>query len=257
MYASYTIMQCDHQATDSTPAFQKEFICPEESMRYANALDHLVFSKFREDKTPPVIIEFGTGTGEAVITAIQKSGFSGTVHGYEINPEAAETADRLIYDNNLDKQYIVHAVSLFETKRIPESNHLIANPPYIPCTSSADLILPGLWGGKDGNSISKQLLALGYQNVFLEISSYSNPVDTLEHAHSLGYKVTDFLVSPLPFGIYSRQDIVQARLHEMRNTDTAFFSQDHYLVGSACFSKITQNGYDLSADFIQCLTSIN
>jgi hypothetical protein len=243
-------------AVVGVPNFQKEFICPEESMGYASSLEHLVLSKFRGQQAPPTIIEFGSGTGEALITAIQRARFSGLIHGYEINPEAAETADRLIDEYGLTKQYIVHPVSFFETTRIPASDYLIANPPYIPCENSSLLILPGLCGGKNGNSVSKKLLSAGYKNVFLEVSSYSNPVDTVVHALSLGYKISDFLVAPLPFGNYSRQDIVQDRLQEMQKAGTAFFSRDHYLVGSAFFTKANDSQPDLSEDFLKCLTAL-
>jgi hypothetical protein len=46
---------------------------------------------------------------------------------------------------------------------------------------------------------------LGFQNLILMLASYSNPVQTLQHARAQGYALTDFLVTPLPFGTYSSE----------------------------------------------------
>jgi len=235
--------------------FRREFVCPEESMRYAGALEQLVFSRFRSGRSRPTIIEFGSGTGEPVISAILNSHFAGTIHGYEINPEAVNTAEQLIEKYGLAKQYIIHNASFFNA-RIPQSDYLIANPPYIPCEDGTHLILPGLCGGAEGNDVSKRLLSYGCRNVFLEVSSYSNPRGLVEHATLLGYKIYDFQISQLPFGNYSRQDIVQKRIHEMKEAGKAFFSDNCYLVGSAFFTKEQDDTPDLSAEFLSCLTAV-
>jgi hypothetical protein len=236
--------------------FRKEFVCPEESMRYAGALEQLVFSRLRNVKERPTIIEFGSGTGSPVISAIMNSNFMGVVHGWEINPDAAEEADELIERFGLTKQYIIHNMSYFKSRRIPKAEYLIANPPYLPCENGALLTLPELWGGVNGNDVSKKLLSCGYKNVFLEVSSYSNPIDLIVHAMNLGYKLVDFQITQMPFGIYSRQDIVQKRIQEMKSSGKAFFSDNCYLVGSAFFTKSSDENRDLSQDFLACLTSL-
>jgi hypothetical protein len=235
--------------------FRRKFVCPKESMRYAGSLEQLVFNKFRSGRSSPTIIEFGSGTGEAVVSAILNSHFAGTIHGYEINPEAVDTAERLIEECGLAKQYIIHNASFFNA-RIPQSDYLIANPPYIPCEDGSDLILPGLCGGAEGNDVSKRLLSYGCRNVFLEVSSYSNPRGLVHHATLLDYKISDFQITQLPFGNYSRQDIVQKRIHEMREAGKAFFSENCYLVGSAFFAKEQDDTPDLSAEFLSCLTAM-
>jgi hypothetical protein len=63
--------------------------------------------------------------------------------------------------------------------------------------------------GVDGATLTNDLLSLGYPNAMLLVSSYSNPLGTLRHAASLGYAVTDFLVTPLPFGHYSSEPKVR------------------------------------------------
>jgi hypothetical protein len=236
--------------------FRREFVCPEESMRYSGSLEQLVFNKFRNVRSSPTIIEFGSGTGEPVISAIINSHFSGTIHGYEINPEAVETAGLLIEKYGLTRQYMIHNASFFDDAPKPQSDYLIANPPYIPCDDGAMLILPGLCGGPEGNDVSKRLLSVGYLNVFLEVSSYSNPGGLLEHAKTLGYKISDFQITQLPFGNYSRQDIVQKRIHEMSEAGKAFFSNNSYLVGSAFFTKSQDAQPDLSVEFLACLTAL-
>ena len=235
--------------------FRREFVCPEESMRYAGSLVQLVFGKLRDSAKQPVVVEFGSGTGEPVISAILNSQFSGVVHGYEVNAEASETADRLIEEYGLAKKYIVHHASFFETNHIPAADYLIANPPYVPCRDRTLLTLPDLCGGEDGNTVSKNLLSSGYKNVFLEVSSYSDPEDLVRHAHDEGYKITDFLLTPMTLGVYSRQDIVQERLNEMRAEGKAFFTRTSYFVGSAFFTKEETNEPDLSSDFLACLTA--
>ena len=48
-------------------------------------------------------------------------------------------------------------------------------------------------------------MTLGFDSAILLISSYANPVETLLHARQQGYQVTDFMVSPMPFGYYSSE----------------------------------------------------
>lgn len=48
-------------------------------------------------------------------------------------------------------------------------------------------------------------MTFGFDSAILLISSYANPVETLQHARKQGYQVTDFMVSPMPFGYYSSE----------------------------------------------------
>ncbi len=236
--------------------FCRKFICPEESMRYAGSLEQLVFNKIQDLSPYPTIIEFGSGTGEPVISTILRSKFSGIIHGYEINADSAETAEGLIEEHGLDQHYVIHNMSFFDIPHIPKADYLIANPPYLPCGDKGLLALPSLCGGIDGNEVSKNLLSYNYQNVFLEISSYSNPIALIEYALNQGYKISDFQITQMPFGIYSRQDVVQQRILKMKEEGKAFFTNNCYLVGSALFTKDMNNGIDLSQEFLTCLTSI-
>ena len=192
-----------------------------------------------------------------VISATINSAFLGTVYGYEINSEAVKTANDLIIENGLNKQYFIRNKSFFEAHNMPSSNWLIANPPYLPCEDRKLLTLPDLCGGNEGNDLSKRLLSRGYENVLLLMSSYSNPAALIEHAHSLGYKIPDFQMTKMSFGIYSSQDVVQRKIHEMKNAGKAFFTENCYLVGSAFFTKDPDYKTDLSTEFLTCLTSLS
>lgn len=236
--------------------FRKKFMCPEESARYSGALEQMVFNRIRGDFSQTVI-EFGSGTGSPVVSAILNSDFLGTVYGFEINVEAVQSAVSLINENGINRQYVIRNESFFEARDIPAAEWLIANPPYIPCENPELLLLPDLCGGKAGNDVSKRLLSRGYPNVLMEISSYSDPQALIEHARSLGYKILDFTITHMPFGVYSRQNIVKDQIDKMKKAGKAFFSENCYLVGSAFFNKSSPNATDLSDEFLACLTSLS
>lgn len=112
------------------------------------------------------------------------------------------------------------------------------------------LTLPDLCRGPEGNTVSKSLLSYAHEhgcpNVFLEVSSYSNPIGLIEHAKTLGYKLVDFQITRMSMGVYSRQDVVQERLREMKAEGKAYFTDRCYLVGSALFVKGAAAEPDLS-----------
>jgi hypothetical protein len=60
----------------------------------------------------------------------------------------------------------------------------------------------------------------------------------------------------MAMGPYSRQDVVQDRLAEMKREGKAHFAQHCYLVGSALFTRAATGEPDLSEEFLGCLTSI-
>ena len=144
--------------------------------------------------------------------------------------------------------------------RFQKAEYLIANPPYLPCKDRSLLTLPDLCGGPEGNGVSKSLLSYAHEqacpNVFMEVSSYSNPAGLIEHATGLGFKLLDFQVTHMPIGVYSRQDVVWYRLHELRRAGQAHFTERSYLVGSALFTKAEASEPDLSSEFLACLSSI-
>lgn len=235
---------------------RKKFFCPEESRRYSGALEQLVFNKLQDNHKTSKIVEFGSGTGEPVISALMNSNYLGAVYGYEINRNAVETATSLIDEFGLSRQYTVQLKSFFDADDVADAEYLIANPPYLPALDRSALTLPDLCGGEDGIDISKALLSTGHLNVLLLVSSYSNPKELLRHASSLGYKITDFQITKMSFGVYSKQDVVQRRIHDMKVEGKAFFTDNCYLVGGAFFTKEGLEDTDLSAEFESCLTAL-
>lgn len=234
--------------------FKRSFKCPEESARYGSALEYMVFNRCDRHGEYSTVVEFGSGTALPVISALINSGFLGVIHGYEINATAASEAQQNIARFGLSRQYVVHNESFFSFPYAPETDLLIANPPYLPCEKREQLFLPDLWGGEDGNTISKRLLSCGYKDVFLEIASYSDPAALLHHALMNGYHLLDFQITWLPFGVYSHQPIVYERLCALKEEGRAFFSNRGYLVGSALFTK--KDVEDLSQEFLASLTAI-
>lgn len=60
----------------------------------------------------------------------------------------------------------------------------------------------------------QDLLSLGFDSAVLLISAYANPVETIEHARKQGYQVTDFMVTAMPFGLYSSEPKVSLILDQ-------------------------------------------
>lgn len=206
------------------------FDCPMESLFYSQCLQKVCRSMPpSRDGSPPVIVEFGAGDGSPVIDALLKVGrsFNGHVHGFELNPVAASIARTRAAQLGLSDKYKVHHSCFFKGAEALRSQHgqwLVANPPYIPAPDN-DILMPELHGGVDGATLTNNLLGLGYPNAMLLVSSYSNPLSTIAHARKLGYSVTDFLITPLPFGHYSSEPKVKNWIRKMKSQDQAFFTE--------------------------------
>jgi methylase of polypeptide subunit release factors len=131
---------------------------------------------------------------------------------------------------------------------------LIANPPYIPAPDDR-IYLPALHGGVDGATLTNRLLSLGCETVMLLISAYSNPVETIRHAIDLGYRVTDFMITPLQFGYYSSEPKVRDWITELRKQNKAFYSANIYFLSGVLFQK-TSSAVDLSAELLKVITTL-
>ncbi|MFM2315466.1 MAG: hypothetical protein RLZZ04_4744 [Cyanobacteriota bacterium] len=173
------------------------FFCPEESQFYSQCLENMVLSRCTHND---LVVEFGSGEGAPVINSLLKNKFESIIHGYELNSAACKLARSRIKQYQLKDKYVIHNQCFFQ--RAPNhASYLIANPPYLPAPDD-DLYMPSLHGGTDGATITKRLIAIGYNNVLLMISAYSNPVETVNYAIAQGYQVVDFMLSPLKFGYY-------------------------------------------------------
>lgn len=224
------------------------FFCPEESQFYAQCLEKMVLSQ----NTSGSIVEFGSGDGSPVIQALLKSSFSGSIQGYELNPDACQLAKLRIEQYDLNSYYQVNNACFF--KNSPEKAWcLIANPPYLPAPDN-QLYMPSLHGGCDGATITKRLLAQGCEQVMLMISAYSNPVDTVNYATKLGYQVVDFTISPLKFGYYSCEPKVRNTITQLQRQRKAFFSENIYFLAGVLFQRKSSQTYCLSEEFLKVMT---
>ncbi len=238
---------------DATPAYsqQEVFFCPEESHFYSYCLERLVFNRHRDSNS---IIEFGSGDGSPVINALMRSQFNGTIQGYELNPSAHQVACSRASQCELDQKYVVHNQSFFDADA-PNADCLIANPPYLPAPDN-NICMPLLHGGDDGATITNKLLTLDCPNAMLLISSYSNPVETIEHGLDHGYAVADFMVTPLQFGYYSSEPKVRNCISKLRQNQQAFYSQNIYFLAGVLFTKQELGAIDISNELIKVMTAL-
>jgi len=225
------------------------FFCPEESDFYSHCLETLVLNNCVDS----TIVEFGSGDGSPVINSLLRTRFDGILHGFEINNLAYEAAKSKIKESGLSQKYNIHNQSLFETRRF--ADYLISNPPYLPALDNK-IRQPLLHGGTDGITVTKQLIALDYENVLVMISSYSNPEGIVSYARAKGYYVSSFLVSPLTFGYYSSDSKVRNRIRELRENNMAFYSGNIYLLAGVLFRKQHKLAVDISTELVQIMTSL-
>ncbi|NMG11797.1 class I SAM-dependent methyltransferase [Brasilonema sp. UFV-L1] len=227
------------------------FFCPEESNFYSNCLDNFVLRNCQKSEC---IVEFGSGDGSPVINSLLKNRFDGVIHGFELNTSAWKVANLTIDEYNLAQKYIIHNSCLFESSQ-PDAEYLVANPPYLPAPDQ-DICMPLLFGGIDGATVTNELLSLGYENVLLLVSSYSNPESTIHHARSNGYRVINFIVLPLKFGYYSSEPKVKNHIDKLRENKMAFYSGDYYFLAGVLFQKSKESKLDLSHELAQVMTSL-
>lgn len=227
------------------------FFCPEESHFYSHCLERLVFSQCTDCE---LIVEFGAGDGSPVINSLMRSRFNSVIHGFELNPAAYSVARSRVAQCSLDHKYVLHNQSFFDFAPT-DANYLIANPPYIPAPDNK-IRMPLLHGGVDGATLTNRLLTLNYSNVMVLVSSYSNPIGTLQHAAEQGYTVADFMVTPLQFGCYSSEPKVRNWIAQLRKQGQAFYSQNIYFLAGVLFKHSSVASINLSDELKQVLTSL-
>lgn len=228
------------------------FFCPEESNFYSYCLETLVLNQCIGSES---IIEFGSGDGSPVIQSLLRTNFNGIVHGFELNKLACAEANAKIEEYGLGKKYLIHNRSCLDSVR-PRSQYLVSNPPYLPALDNK-LYQPLLHGGKDGITVTKELLGLDYENVLVMVSSYSNPEGLIDYAITKGYYTASFIISPLKFGYYSSEPKVMDRIGEMKKNNMAFCTKNIYLLAGVLFTKRNQAASDLSTELLQIMTSLH
>ena len=94
-----------------------------------------------------------------------------------------------------------------------------------------------------------------FRSLILLISSFSNPLSIIEHARDHGYKVLDFTVRTMRFGIYSSEPEVCDRIAQLSSQCEAFVSAERYCVAGVAWVK-NPGAVDLSGPLARALTSL-
>lgn len=223
------------------------FTCRDESNFYSMCIEHLLLSQVTDDAT---LIEFGSGDGTPVIDALKKSDFTGQITGFELNAAAHATCQKNIAAGKLSSHYRVLGGSFFE-KKTRDYDALLANPPYIPFPDNS-IRLPYLHGGPQGSELSMRLLTEPCRMMMMILSSYSNPVGIIDHARQQGLCVADFFVTPISYGIYSREPKVFDYIMTLKNQGCAYASENGYLLAGVLFVRADQ-GCDDHSDHLKNL----
>lgn len=227
------------------------FFCPEESQFYSQCLETMVLKRCTSTDR---VIEFGSGDGSPVIHGLLRTPFKGKIYGYELNAKAYQVARSRIQKYQLSDRYIVRNQCFYKGWKQTPANYLIANPPYIPAPDNK-IYMPSLHGGVDGAEITRSLFTVGCDRVLSLISAYSNPVETVEYAIKHGYKVVDFMVSPLKFGYYSSESKVKETIVALHRDRKAFYSQNIYLLAGVLFKKPQKGDTDISKELLKVMTA--
>ncbi len=227
------------------------FFCPEESKFYSHCLETLVLNQCERSE---LLVEFGSGDGSPVINSLLRTRFNGSIHGFELNKSACKLANSTVEEYSLSNKYVIHNECFFESSK-PQAEYLISNPPYLPAPDD-NIYLPLLHGGTDGSTLTKQLLSLGYDNVLLMISSFSDPEGTIAHAIAKGYSIADFVVVPLQFGQYSSEPKVKNTIKDLRESKRAFCSETVYFLAGVLFKKQHKSPVNLSNELVQVMTAL-
>ncbi|EFJ44305.1 hypothetical protein VOLCADRAFT_33370, partial [Volvox carteri f. nagariensis] len=210
------------------------FQCQEESLFYSQVLEKMLPIAAADSERPLKVVEFGTGDGKPVINALNVTRLGCVVYGFELNPISAGLARDNAAAFGMSERYQVGT----SAPNSPTAGAvcLIANPPYLPAPNS-DILMPELHGGVDGGELTRSLLSLGFPYAVLLLSSFSNPASLLRHAAAEGYRVVDFQVTPLSFGIYSSEPKVRSWIAAMKARGEAFYRGNIYVLAGVLFEK--------------------
>ncbi|GLX93187.1 hypothetical protein Hesp01_11370 [Herbidospora sp. NBRC 101105] len=191
--------------------------------------------------------EFGAGSGQAMVSAIQRIDFQGRMRGFELDETSAASARELIHRTGLTGRYEVRHGDFFTGLHPWEKRRcVVANPPYLPHPEERPAF-PHLSGGHSGAAISKRILSAGFDTVLMMISSYADPCSVLEHARDCGYTLTSWMVLPLRMGEFSRRPHVRSRIDAMSQAGTAFVDGERYLLAGGVWDRAGGVSGDQSA----------
>jgi methylase of polypeptide subunit release factors len=233
----------------------KVFQDREESEFYAQCVRDFLFRHSYELLENKEVVELGVGTGETIVELLKYHDFNAKIRGYEIHAESCERAQRLVEDNGVADRYIVANADFFEAvAHLELGGCAISNPPYLPAEDD-DILMPGLWGGGDGSAVTKRILECGFECLIMLVSSFSNPLSTIDYAAEQGYRVLDYVVRTMRFGPYSSESRVRQRIEQLGQEGSAFVSADRYCLAGVAWVR-SADGADLTDALKRAVTSL-
>ena len=203
-------------------------------VRPASTPECLRYLVFEGARPPARVAEFGSGSGAPVIAALGIEGYPTSVFGVEIDEESVDCARTRIADAHLEGQYGVTLGDFFSQP--PEADCLVANPPMNPTADersaltgdTVDLrtqaMLRQCDGGPTGSELTRRLLKLHYPQVMVLVSSFVNPIATLDTAREHGYSMVTWLGRPTRLGGLARR--VLPAIRDLQSRQQAFFLRD-------------------------------
>ena len=227
----------------------------EESEFYAQCVRDFLFRHGYELLVDKEVVELGVGTGETIAELLKYHDFTGKINGYEIDRPSYEYARKVIVSRSVADRYMVINEDFFMAVRNSVvGGCVISNPPYLPARERPAQ-MPELWGGSDGSQVTKKIIECGFERLILLLSSFSNPLSIIEYASNHGYKVLDFAIRTMRFGIYSSEPKICERIAQLSTQHKAFVSADRYCVAGVAWVK-NPDVTDLSGPLAQALTSL-
>jgi methylase of polypeptide subunit release factors len=201
----------------------------------------------------PAVLELGSGTGEAIAEILDSDNFGGFITGYELNKSAASYAQRMVLDRGISNYRVIHG-DFFDALPATPVHCAISNPPYLPALDN-QISMPSLWGGPDGSVVMRKLLDCEFQLLVTTLSSFANPVGTVEYAVRRGYRVADFAVRTIPFGRYSAEQKVRAQVERLAlDSHQAFFTAERYCLAGVLWVKNAR--VNLASNLERAITSL-
>lgn len=248
-------MHSSRPPTSSVPPGSTIFQDREESEFYAQCVRDFLFRRGYESLENKEVVELGVGSGESIVDLIRRHEFHGKIRGFEIHWDSYQGARRLTEESGVSDRYIVTNADFFGAVRELEfGGCAISNPPYLPAEDD-QILMPELWGGRDGSEVTRRILDCDFERVVMLISSFSNPLFTIDYATRRGYRVVDYVVRTMHFGIYSSEPKVMKRIDQLRDAGLAFVSKDRYCLAGVAWVR-SPVGHDLATPLKQAVTTI-
>jgi hypothetical protein len=200
------------------------------------------------------VVELGTGDATAISDVV--ASLPGLrVRSFDISAPSVEKARANIAERGVSDRYTVELGDFFDQADAaggaPVST-VISNPPYIPAPDR-DILMPELWGGVRGNDLVLQLLKGRYENVITAVASYSDPLESVQTATDLGYRVANFLAMGLDYGRYSSEPKVREHIRTLCADGHGWSGANDYMVAVALFTRNPDVPGDRAGQLLHCL----